>query len=74
MFGCFVKAFRKQKARDNNDYLGLFKYGSTDRARTCDPAVNSRLLYQLSYCGIVGVEAAYNRVMIAVGQLFFYNF
>ena len=30
----------------------FFGIGSTGRARTCDPAVNSRLLYQLSYCGI----------------------
>ena len=26
--------------------------GSGDRTRTCDPAINSRLLYQLSYAGI----------------------
>ena len=25
--------------------------GSGDRTRTCDPAINSRLLYQLSYAG-----------------------
>ena len=27
--------------------------GSTGRTRTCDRSVNSRLLYQLSYCGII---------------------
>ena len=29
---------------------GLFSY-SGDRTRTCDPLVNSQLLYQLSYAG-----------------------
>ncbi len=28
-----------------------FRNGSAGRTRTCDPAINSRLLYQLSYRG-----------------------
>ena len=32
----------------------LGKYGSPSRTRTCDRAVNSRLLYQLSYRGSLG--------------------
>ena len=28
------------------------QYGSSGRTRTCDPTINSRLLYQLSYRGI----------------------
>ena len=30
-----------------------FSIGSADRTRTCDPVVNSHLLYQLSYRGSV---------------------
>jgi hypothetical protein len=33
-------------------FLSL-KNGSTGRTRTCDRSVNSRLLYQLSYCEII---------------------
>ena len=36
-----------QKPQSSGDF------GSGGRTRTCDPAVNSRLLYQLSYTGIL---------------------
>ena len=29
------------------------RFNSGDRTRTCDPLVNSQLLYQLSYAGLV---------------------
>ena len=32
------------------------KGGSGGRARTCDPMINSHLLCQLSYAGIVKIE------------------
>jgi hypothetical protein len=33
----------------------FFSYGSGGRTRTYDPAVNSRLLYQLSYAGMLSI-------------------
>ena len=41
---------RKWKNRRNLRFFP--EIGSGGRTRTCDPAVNSRLLYQLSYAGI----------------------
>ena len=37
------------------------KDGSPSKTRTCDKAVNSRLLYQLSYRGTVAFVSAYNK-------------
>ena len=40
------------------------RFNSGDRTRTCDPLVNSQLLYQLSYAGSVrtmSYEAAGNK-------------
>src|SRR5690606_16116558 len=34
-----------------SDYVGEGENGSASRTRTYDPAINSRLLYQLSYRG-----------------------
>ncbi len=39
----------KQKERHTKWYVFLF--GASNRARTCDTAVNSRVLYRLSYQG-----------------------
>lgn len=38
---------------------------SRGRTRTCDPTVNSRLLYQLSYAGIVNSNEKGNRAAVA---------
>lgn len=43
------KACHKNKPKVKNEYK---KSGSASRTRTCDPLINSQLLYQLSYCGI----------------------
>ena len=37
----------------NQTILHRVIFGSTDTVRTYDPGINSALLYQLSYCGIV---------------------
>ena len=41
----------KQRARRKAE---PFVYGSPDMTRTCDPLVNSQLLYRLSYPGTRG--------------------
>ena len=46
-----VKRYRN-KRRGSIKWYSLFFYGSPSRARTYDPAVNSRMLCQLSYWGI----------------------
>jgi hypothetical protein len=38
--------------RPTSKKVGLSETGSGDRTRTCDPLINSQLLYQLSYTGI----------------------
>ena len=43
----------KQRARRKAE---PFVYGSPDMTRTCDPLVNSQLLYRLSYRGICRCE------------------
>jgi putative ABC transport system permease protein len=40
---------------------------SRDRTRTCDPAINSRLLYQLSYAGIDGKPNRTDEVISTLG-------
>ncbi|CAN0579464.1 unnamed protein product, partial [Ectocarpus sp. 12 AP-2014] len=40
------------------------KIGSPSRTRTYDPAINSRLLYQLSYRGSPKRPALYQRVLV----------
>ena len=41
-----------QKKRPTRIGIDRFEIGSGDRTRTCDPLINSQLLYQLSYTGI----------------------
>ncbi len=38
--------------RGYRDEASVVGRGSRDRTRTCDPVINSHLLYQLSYAGI----------------------
>ena len=38
--------------------FAFWERGSPGRTRTCDPAINSRLLYQLSYRGSGNAEGA----------------
>ncbi len=47
---------KKEKAQAF-DKPELFLIGSASRARTCDPMINSHLLYQLSYRGSVCFQA-----------------
>lgn len=48
--------FSSERGRKNNKGLTLGQafiiFGSPDMTRTCDPLVNSQLLYRLSYRGI----------------------
>ncbi len=54
----------------------LFKYGSPTWARTRDTRINSPMLYQLSYWGMVLLKlsaqdgAYYSRILLAVNALF----
>lgn len=48
----------------------VFGAGSPDRTRTCDKSINSRLLYQLSYRGILtSKEAGYSKAWVAMASL-----
>ena len=51
-------AYAAGRARDGSDRDGA---GSPSRTRTCDKAINSRLLYQLSYRGSRGVSTQAHR-------------
>ena len=54
--GCFWVLFFRQKKRVANKIRNplIYKvFGSLRRARTADPVINSHLLYQLSYQGMV---------------------
>ncbi len=44
--------------RENRVVIFLLEDGSLSRTRTCDPMINSHLLYQLSYRGISSEYAA----------------
>ena len=48
-----LATFRVTGGRSNQTELQPLKIsnGASNRTRTCDPAINSRLLYQLSYRG-----------------------
>ena len=47
-----TKTHRWNEERPTSVEIGLSETGSGDRTRTCDPLINSQLLYQLSYTGI----------------------
>ena len=44
-----------KKITVGGDRLTTAMIGSPNRTRTCDPMINSHLLYQLSYRGIVAM-------------------
>ena len=46
------QAKRPPNSRNDQGFRGRFN--SRGRTRTCDPLINSQLLYQLSYTGKVG--------------------
>ena len=46
-----LATFRVTGGRSNQLSYNPLKYGSLGRTRTCDPMINSHLLYQLSYRG-----------------------
>ena len=55
---CFETAkrcFGPECKKPRNNVPGFF--GSGSRTRTCDPMINSHLLYQLSYAGSVEARA-----------------
>jgi hypothetical protein len=46
-----VSSRRRSANEKRHKPLGLRRWSSRDRTRTCDPLINSQLLYQLSYSG-----------------------
>ena len=50
--GSLFDSYSKTK-RSHTAFGGIWPYGSSSWTRTNDPAVNSRMLYQLSYWGML---------------------
>ena len=54
----YVSFFKKKKAPKTQGFRSFF-YGSPCWTRTNDPAVNSRMLYRLSYWGLFVLASSY---------------
>ena len=54
-----VVSLRTQTQKERHDFHRVFLFGSPSWTRTNDPAVNSRMLYRLSYRGIYVLAPIY---------------
>jgi hypothetical protein len=60
---CFLSGVRIERVEHSvpQHRPHFFKFGAAKRIRTPDPRITNALLYQLSYCGILGVPALQKR-------------